>query len=273
MSSRKKTPTATETAVLTKSARRCPICYHLYGDLDVKHGQIAHLDQNPANIEEENLAFMCMPHHSEYDSTTSQHKNFTHAEVLELRSRLYNGIAAGQHHPVKFSKNSPPEAPVDEVTQLISKSASNEVPVTTLLREAKFIAIKRDDKDMLEWIDRELNGYEGVLAKDLPNYRQSYGEAYAFNPYRGWQNVLFQNTEEMKALTYAPSGQGIGVIETMLNTSKPTSIFLFNGEAAQLIQKALDYETKVQIRISATSLQTIIVAVRNKVHEWALRLS
>ena len=94
---RKKLPTATETAVLIKSARRCPICFHLHGDLTPKLGQIAHLDGDRTNSAEDNLAWLCMPHHSEYDSTTSQHKNYTIAEIKEMRRGLYEAISKGQH--------------------------------------------------------------------------------------------------------------------------------------------------------------------------------
>jgi hypothetical protein len=89
---RKHTPSEIETAVLLKSARRCTLCFHLRQDLTEKNGQIAHLDQDPSNFAEDNLAFMCLEHHSIYDSKTSQHKNFTLAEVKEARSRLYAEI-------------------------------------------------------------------------------------------------------------------------------------------------------------------------------------
>jgi hypothetical protein len=89
------TPPEVETAVLIKSRRRCPLCVGIAGDTSVKEGQIAHLDQNPANYSEDNLAFMCMPHHSIYDSTTSQHKNFTIHEVKLHRNRLYETFAEG----------------------------------------------------------------------------------------------------------------------------------------------------------------------------------
>jgi hypothetical protein len=94
---RKKPTTATETAVLIKSARRCPLCFHLHGDLTPKLGQIAHLDGDRTNGAEDNLAWLCMPHHSEYDSTTSQHKNYTVAEIKEMRRRLYEAIGNQQH--------------------------------------------------------------------------------------------------------------------------------------------------------------------------------
>jgi len=95
---RKRTPGDIEASVLVKSARRCPACFHLNGDLAQKHGQIAHLDQNRGNAAEDNLCFMCISHHSEYDSTTSQHKNFTMAEVKAMRTSLYEAIADQKHH-------------------------------------------------------------------------------------------------------------------------------------------------------------------------------
>src|SRR5713101_8106635 len=97
---RKPVPSKNETAVLIKSARRCPLCFHLNGDLTEKVGQIAHLDDDRTNGAEDNLAWMCMPHHSQYDSTTSQHKNYTFAEIKELRSKLYEVIARGERGAV-----------------------------------------------------------------------------------------------------------------------------------------------------------------------------
>ena len=93
---RKPVPAKNETAILMKSARRCPLCFHLNRDLTEKVGQIAHLDGDRTNGAEDNLAWMCMPHHSVYDSTTSQHKNYTLAEVKALRAKLYDAIARGE---------------------------------------------------------------------------------------------------------------------------------------------------------------------------------
>ena len=103
---RRKPPVDNETAVLVKSARRCPLCFHLHGDLAQKHGQIAHLNDDRTDGSEDNLAFMCMPHHSEYDSTTSQHKNFTIPELKELRSRLYDAVARREHFGTADYKSS-----------------------------------------------------------------------------------------------------------------------------------------------------------------------
>jgi hypothetical protein len=66
-------------------------------DISEKNGQIAHLDQDPSNCVEDNLAFMCLNHHSLYDSTTSQHRNYTIAEVKIGRAKLYEVVTQQKH--------------------------------------------------------------------------------------------------------------------------------------------------------------------------------
>jgi len=103
---RRATPAETETEVLIKSARRCALCYYLVGDLTEKHGQIAHIDQNPSHSKEDNLVFLCIEHHSLYDSTTSQHKNYTAGELRRARTELYAAITAKKH----FDQPAPPKS-------------------------------------------------------------------------------------------------------------------------------------------------------------------
>jgi hypothetical protein len=94
---RKRTPGPTELSILDKSRRRCALCFQLVGDLKETRGQIAHLDGNPANAAEDNLVWLCLEHHSLYDSRTSQHKNYTMAEVKSARTRLYKAIENDEH--------------------------------------------------------------------------------------------------------------------------------------------------------------------------------
>ncbi len=90
---RKRIPPKVETAVLLKSRRRCCLCVHIDDDCSAKFGQIAHLDRDPSNDAEDNLAFLCLVHHTTYDSKASQHKNFTVAEVKHWREELYRALA------------------------------------------------------------------------------------------------------------------------------------------------------------------------------------
>jgi hypothetical protein len=92
MSSRKRPAEQTEADVLIASRRRCALCYGLFGDLDQKRGQIAHIDRDPSNSVFDNLAYLCLPHHDEYDSKTSQSKRFMPAELINHRDRLYQRV-------------------------------------------------------------------------------------------------------------------------------------------------------------------------------------
>ena len=77
-----------QTKVLLKSKRRCALCFGLYNDTSIKEGQIAHIDRNNQNDAEENLAFLCLNHHNEYDSIKSQSKNLTEQELKIYKSKL-----------------------------------------------------------------------------------------------------------------------------------------------------------------------------------------
>ncbi len=92
MSYRKKAPEHIESEVLTKSGRRCCLCYGLNGDSSVKDGQIAHIDQDPQNSHIDNLVYLCIPHHDKYDSTTSQSKGITAHEVRSYRDALVSAL-------------------------------------------------------------------------------------------------------------------------------------------------------------------------------------
>jgi len=88
-------PEENQRQVLLGSRRRCCVCYGLNGDLQVKQGQIAHLDHDNANFELDNLAFLCLPRHDQYDSKTSQSKGLRESEVKGYRKELYDRVTAG----------------------------------------------------------------------------------------------------------------------------------------------------------------------------------
>lgn len=94
---RKKNPKA-HVDVLLKSRRRCCLCFGLKGEPGEKKGQIAHLDHNPSNDKPDNLAFLCLDHHDQYDSKTSQSKSIQIKEIKAYREKLYQLIESGELH-------------------------------------------------------------------------------------------------------------------------------------------------------------------------------
>lgn len=79
--------------VLVSSRRRCCICFALAGDFEEKKGQLAHLDRDATSSAIENLVFLCLEHHDEYDSRTSQSKGLSVEEVRRYRAQLERFIA------------------------------------------------------------------------------------------------------------------------------------------------------------------------------------
>jgi hypothetical protein len=89
MSKRRPLPKSVEKGVLLASRRRCCLCVFLDHRDEVRRGQIAHLNHDPNNSRFENLVWLCLEHHDEYDGRTSQSKGITIEEVREYRDRLY----------------------------------------------------------------------------------------------------------------------------------------------------------------------------------------
>lgn len=94
MAERQAIPQSTQTEVLQRSGRRCCLCVGLDNNNAEKEGQIAHLDQDRSNNEESNLVFLCLEHHNQYDSKTSQSKGLTKDEVRTYRDRLYANLSS-----------------------------------------------------------------------------------------------------------------------------------------------------------------------------------
>lgn len=85
---RKSIPPSVQAEILHSNRRRCPICFSYEFDTEIKKGQIAHIDQDSNNNSFENLIFLCLKHHDEYDSKPSQSKGITKEELLKCDKEL-----------------------------------------------------------------------------------------------------------------------------------------------------------------------------------------
>jgi class 3 adenylate cyclase len=93
MANRKHIPEEVRTRLLTACRRRCCLCWHFEGSKSQEQGQIVHIDRDATNPNEENLAFLCLRHHNEYDTRPSQSKGLTPGELLEGKAALLKAIA------------------------------------------------------------------------------------------------------------------------------------------------------------------------------------
>jgi hypothetical protein len=107
LSTRKPIPDAIQHGVLDRSRRRCALCVHFNNDYGQKHGQIAHIDRDPSIVDEDDLVYLCLQHHDDYDSKRQQTKDLTEREVKTARDRLYEyiqqggNLSTGPQHPTE----------------------------------------------------------------------------------------------------------------------------------------------------------------------------
>jgi hypothetical protein len=86
--SRKPLPSSTVADLLVATRRRCCLCYFLKDDHTQKRVQIAHIDRKRNNDSPSNLVPLCLDHHDEYDSRTSQSKGIIEEELLRYKEML-----------------------------------------------------------------------------------------------------------------------------------------------------------------------------------------
>lgn len=159
------------------------------------------------------------------------------------------------------------------VEELQAKAINSNERVVSTLRMAKVVATKLDQADAVIWIDRELSGYDGVTAEQLPPYRRIDGTPKAFNPFHGWQPIMFSDAEVLEKLSNVPIGMPLGALEEMLD-GRETDFFVFPypPDLRTRLMKAIDFETDVHCELSPGAVFNIIDAVRNLILNWALEL-
>ena len=153
------------------------------------------------------------------------------------------------------------------IQQLQLEAADSTTSVTSLLAKAKIVATKLKLDDFLGWINQEINGYSG----EVPSYRTIPVEVKAFNPYHGWQPVIFTNIESQKILSRRDISQPISGVEATIGQEGALEVPL-NPEARATISEAIGFEGQITSFTSKNAIKTILEAVRNKVLDISLQL-
>src|SRR5713101_522529 len=151
------------------------------------------------------------------------------------------------------------------VEQLQAEALDPSVSVVSLLLKAKAPATKLDLQDLLAWVNRELSGY--AQTDDIPPYRMVQGEYKAWNPYHGWQPILFPKSVHVPATRGVTSA--IGELEGYsLKKGNLIFITLQPEEKAHLVA-ALEFPTDVAWIANPSNVMGIVGAARYIILEWS----
>jgi AbiTii len=141
-----------------------------------------------------------------------------------------------------------------------------------LLRKALVICRKLGIVDIEQWIQQELNGYDGSLA--IPQYREVRGELKAWNPYHGWIPLRCADPKFSELYSKREISQAIGALEDMKSNLLPRSTLHvpFTPTEIGRLNAGMRLPLQPTLQISGASIVGILDAVRNRILEWTLEL-
>jgi hypothetical protein len=142
--------------------------------------------------------------------------------------------------------------PIPLILQIQQAAIDSSSSVTEALRKAKLACTKLGLTEFGDWVDRELNGYMGIPAKDLPKYRTLRGTPEAYNPFHGWQPILFRTAKSEASWSSAPIGMSIPALEQSLQGAQGREghfSYPFPPEAAAKLRKALPFEAPTHVNL------------------------
>jgi AbiTii len=113
------------------------------------------------------------------------------------------------------------------ILQIQQAALDSNASVTDALRRAKLACAKLGLAEFGDWVDRDLNGYMDIPVKQLPAYRKLHGKPEFYNPFHGWQPIIFNTTKAAEIGSFAPIGMSISAIEESLRDAKADGSFEF----------------------------------------------
>jgi AbiTii len=147
------------------------------------------------------------------------------------------------------------------ILQIQQAALDSNSSVTDALRKAKLACTKLGLTEFGNWVDHELNGYMGIPWKDLPKYRKLHGAPEAYNPYHGWQPIIFPTAKSEANWSNTPIGMSIPAIEQSLRGASETEGYFsypFPPESAAQLRKALPFKTEIHVKLAVPQVSEIL---------------
>jgi len=160
------------------------------------------------------------------------------------------------------------------ILQIQEAALDGKSSVADALRKAKVACVKlgAGDGEFAKWIGLELNGYKTL--EGFPDYRKLSGTPEGYNPYHGWQPVIFHSAQQKENWGHAPIGMTISAIEESIRNAKPDGVFGFPypPDVEQELRDSVNHGTQFRIRLEVSHVANIINSVRNILLEWTLEM-
>ena len=158
------------------------------------------------------------------------------------------------------------------ISEIIEHASDSNFEVSALLRKAIVASSRLQILEMRDWMKRELDGYSEN--DEIPSYRELTGQPFYFNPYNGWQPIIFESTREAEIFSKRKIKQSVSELDALVKGHRHDNSLgsPFSGEALNRICKGIGFSTNARLNISVTEIIRVLTTVRNEVLNWALNL-
>lgn len=158
------------------------------------------------------------------------------------------------------------------ISEIVEDASNNQIDVSAILRKAIVASSRLNLTELRDWLQKEINGYS--LSDEIPSYRNLEGRPLYWNPYNGWQPLIFESAKEEQFFSSRLIYQSISELDALVKKDRHDSILgiPYSGKALQRICRGVGFPTNARLDISVTELIKVLTAVRNKILDWALDL-
>jgi AbiTii-like protein len=158
------------------------------------------------------------------------------------------------------------------VVELQREALDSHVRISDLLRKALVVARKLGIQEFQTWADHELSGYREE--EKVPEYRMLEGRVKAWNPFRGWIPLMYDDPQMERTLSRRACGQAIAELESLVQRGGKTSNLMMPcpSHINRALSKGASFDTEFGLMLQQQSIVGVLDAVRNIVLNWALKL-
>ncbi|MGV5527663.1 AbiTii domain-containing protein [Pseudomonas sp. XP1] len=143
------------------------------------------------------------------------------------------------------------------------------IHIPDLLRKALLVSRKLKIKDIEEWLNDELNGYE---LRSVPDYRLLTGELKAFNPRQGWIPVDMGG-ELHASMCETPARDSVSqIIDLVERTEIGTVMVKFPADLNAAFRNLMRTDFQPALHVPVHKLVRILDVTKTKVLDFALDL-
>lgn len=154
------------------------------------------------------------------------------------------------------------------VPELVNMASDPAITTADLLRRSLVVARRLAVPEIADWITFELEGYGKA---EIPEYRILKGRPQVFNPYHGYQPLVFPTAELMDIVSKANVRQSIPELDKLAQSESGIKMH-FPTALEHMLRNSMSISLDPSLHLSTVQLHGIVEKVRSQILKWALDL-